>query len=582
VGSQWTTHATSVAYLEVGVWPDREVYQPGDEIILSLYVSTYVDDAILTVRGPSGSFSDRIYVTGESYLTYKVGTAEDKDIGTWHVIFEACYYVVIYDYEDHEDHHDGGYYMPYCDSATARFDIVPGPAPDLVMNVTNDKSTVPVGDTVNVNVKLKNVGDGDALNIMVSHSSDAFELVPGGLRPGSLNASDCESLAPDESCEVNNFNFKAVGPTGEGNITFTASYVDEKGKQYDRVVTINLNITVGFQFVISNLYETDSFNDYFTKLHESPYPFQNEFEVTLLGAEDIDSVHLIISGLAEDKILLENIGGTKYRGKIMPIDKLSESNMKDLDWLILSEMAKYKGVELPAPNWDWKQPNIPLVRVEEIVAVLKDGTEIRKEIRRPLPTISDVLQVNLPRWTQSGTIIVAMSQEVKPPADILVTNPEGLKVGANYEEKKFTSLINEVIGSLYSGRDTGLQVVRMPASPGEYRIKANGKNSGVLDLMILSLSGDQGHVRLRRSINIDEGQSLEFKTTISEDGKIEEVEDVGLFSWFKLDQFWPILIIPIVLIVVIFLIMRMRGRTRKTVSMPQEVPPPTMPEEIPG
>jgi hypothetical protein len=377
------------------------------------------------------------------------------------------------------------------------------------------------------------------------------------------------------------YRFNAVGPVGEGNITFTVSYTDEKGKSYERIGTITLNITVGFQFTISNLFETESFNDYFTRLHESPYPFQNEFEVTLLGAEEIDSVHLIISGLAEDKVQLENVGGTKYRAKIIPSDKFSESNMKDLNWLILSEMAKYRGVELPTPNWEWKQPTIPIVRVEEIVAVLKDGTEIRKEVRRPLPTIRDVLQINLPRWTESGTIIVAMSQEEKPPADLLVTNPEGLQVGANYEEKKFTSLINEVFGSLYSGRDTGLQLVRLPASPGEYRIKANGKTSGVMDLMVLSLSGDHGNVRLRRSINIDEGQSLEFKTSISEDGVIEEVEDVGLFSWFKLEQFWPILIIPIVVIIVIFLIMRMRGKTRKPEGIPHKVPPPTVPEEIP-
>ncbi|WP_455368861.1 hypothetical protein [[Eubacterium] cellulosolvens] len=580
MGGQWAAHATSVAYLEVRVAPDRQVYQVGEDIFLALWVSTSVDEAYLSVRGPSGSFSDRIYVTGESYLTYKVGTAEEQDIGTWHVTFEACFYIPVYDYDGEDHHGDGVYYMPYCDADYASFDIVPGPAPDLVMTLTPDKSTVPVGDPLNVDVNLKNEGDGDALNIQVSHSSESFELAPGGLRPGSLNVSSCESLAPGESCELN-FNFKAVGPTGEGNITFTASYVDEKGKQYDRVETMTLNITIGFQFVISNLYETESFNDYFTKLHESPYPFQNEFEVTLLGAEEIDSVHLIMSGLAEDKILLENIGGTKYRAKIMPPDRFSESNMKDLDWLILSEMAKYKGVELPAPNWEWKQPTIPIVRVEEMVVVLKDGTEIRKEVRRQLPNIKDILQVNLPRWTESGTIIVAMSKEEKPPADIMVTNPEGLKVGANYEEKKFTNLLNEVIGSLYSGRDTGLQLVRLPASPGEYRIKANGKNSGVLDLMILSLSGDQGNVRLRRSINIDEGQSLEFKTTISEEGMVEEVEDVGLFSWFKLEQFWPILIIPIVVIVLIFLIMRMRSKTLRVRRMPQKVPPPTMPEEIP-
>ncbi len=62
---------------------------------------------------------------------------------------------------------------------------------------------------------------------------------------------------------------------------------------------------------------------------------------------------------------------------------------------------------------------------------------------------------------------------------------------------------------------------------------------------------------------------------------VEEVEDVGLFSWFKLDQFWPILIIPIIVIVVIFLVLRMRGRTPKT-QVQHKAPPPTMPEEIDG
>jgi len=256
--------------------------------------------------------------------------------------------------------------------------------------------------------------------------------------------------------------------------------------------------------------------------------------------------------------------------------------MKDLTWMMIMDMARYKGVDLPAPSWAWRQPQLPVVRVEEIVAVLKDGTEIRKEVRRTLPTVNDILQVNLPRWTQSGTVIVAMSEEEKPPVDLLVTNPEGLKVGANYEEKKFTNLINEVVGSLYSGRDTGLQVIRMPMAPGEYRVKANGKSSGLMDLMILSLSGEQGNVRLRRSINIDEGQSLEFKTSISEDGMIDEVEDVGLFSWFKLDRFWPILIIiPVGVIIVIF-VLRKRGKAPKAARIPHKVPPPTIPEEIPG
>lgn len=579
-----SAHATSVAYLEVRVAPDRQVYQVGEEIFLALYVSTGVDEAYLTGTGPSGTFSDRLYITSESYLTYKVGIAEEKDVGTWRIKFEACFYIPVYDY-DGEDHHNGHgeTWIPYCDADYTSFDIVPGPSPDLVMTLTPNKSTIPVGDTLKVDLNLKNQGDGTALDIKIDHTSEAFHLVSGGLRPRTSDSTpdvDCESLTPGASCDTKTFTFDAAGPVGEGNITFTVSYSDEKGKQYERVETITLNITVGFQFTISNLFETESFNDYYSKLLESKYPFQNEVEVNLLGAEEIDSVHLIITGLAEDKISLENIGGTRYRAKFIPPNRFSESEMKDLTWMIIMDMARYKGVDLPAPSWVWRQPQLPVVRVEEIVAVLKDGTEIRKEVRRTLPTVTDILQMNLPRWTESGTIIVAMSEEDKPPVDLLVTNPEGLKVGANYEEKKFTSLINQVVGSLYSGRDTGLQVVRLPMAPGEYRVKATGKGSGVMDLMILSLSGQQGNVRLRRSINIDEGQSLEFKTSISEDGMIDEVEDVGLFSWFKLDQFWPILIIPIIVIIVIFLVMKMRGRT-KTTRIPHKVPPPSMPEEIP-
>jgi len=302
---------TSVAYLEVRVAPDRQVYQVGEEIFLALYVSTGVDEAYLRGEGPSGTFSDRLYITSESYLTYKVGIAEEKDVGTWHVAFEACFYIPVYDYDGEDHHGDSVYYMPYCDADYASFDIVPGPSPDLVMKLTPDKSTIPVGDTLKVDLNLKNQGDGTAFDIQIDHTSEAFHLVLGGLRPRTSESTpdvDCESLAPGASCDTKIFTFNAAGPVGEGNITFTVSYTDEKGKQYERVETLNLNITVGFQFAISNLYETESFNDYYSKLLESPYPFQNEVEVTLLGAEEIDSVHLIMTGLAEDKIPLENIG----------------------------------------------------------------------------------------------------------------------------------------------------------------------------------------------------------------------------------------------------------------------------------
>ena len=99
-----SARATSVAYLEVRVAPDKQVYQVGEEIFLALYVSTGVDEAYLTGTGPSGTFSDRLYITSESYLTYKVGIAEEKDVGTWRVKFEACFYIPVYDY-DGEDHH---------------------------------------------------------------------------------------------------------------------------------------------------------------------------------------------------------------------------------------------------------------------------------------------------------------------------------------------------------------------------------------------------------------------------------------------------------------------------------------------
>ena len=560
---------TTMQYLKVGVYPAKGVFRVGEDIYLELYVSTGVDEAYLMLRGPGGTISDKIdpeILKGEVYITYKVGVAEERDIGRWTVTFQACYYVI--EYYDHN-----AYMIPYCASDTATFEVVPGPAPDLNLTVTPNKSTLPVGEVLRVEVSLTNQGDADAYDVQLSYASEAFELTTGHASRG------CKSLAPGQSCPVGAYNLKALGPTGMANITFSASYTDEKGKGYQRMAEVTINITVGFSFQMSNLYETEVFADYYSKLLESPYPFHDVVEVTVLGGGEVDSVYLRISGLTEDKIQLENAGGRRFRKDIVSESRFSPEEIRDLTWLVVREMAKYKGLELPPPNWDWKQPSIPTISLEEIVAVFKDTTEVRKKVGRTLPTITEILEANLPEWTKSGAFILAVSKDTKSPVDLLVTNPDGLKVGAAYEGNKFSALIKEVAGSLYSGRDSSPQLIHIPLSSGEYRIRAHGKSASVWDLLMISMTETRGSFQIRKAIHVDEGESLEFKTSISEVGTVEEFVELGPFSWLQMEQIWPAVVVPVLIIVVVaVLLTRRRGR-----APPAKIvrPPPTMPEEVP-
>ena len=103
-----TIIGVEAAPFEVRVHPG-DVYQVGEDIDLDLYVSRAIDEGYLTFTGPY-TISDKIEsLPAGTYVYYVLKVAEQKDVGTWEVTFQGCYY------ESGEKH---------CASASATFEVV--------------------------------------------------------------------------------------------------------------------------------------------------------------------------------------------------------------------------------------------------------------------------------------------------------------------------------------------------------------------------------------------------------------------------------------------------------------------------
>lgn len=139
---------------------------------------------------------------------------------------------------------------------------------------------------------------------------------------------------------------------------------------------------------------------------------------------------------------------------------------------------------------------------------------------------ADLQYVNNPTLAYSEVSLVTAILKifVESPVNILVTAPDGLRVG--YDSVTQT-VVNEIEGATYSGPGTEPQVVDIPSPlPGVYDIDVVGTDSGVYTITIWSMAED-GFVA---GIETDGGETVEgdvdhYSASISETGEIE------VFSW---------------------------------------------------
>ncbi|MCW3975477.1 MAG: hypothetical protein NWE86_04470, partial [Candidatus Bathyarchaeota archaeon] len=551
--------------LEVGVYLAKEVFQVGEEVDLSLYVSRGVYESYLKLTGPRTMTDNIGSFESETYISYTLGVAERGDVGTWKITFTGCY------------SHNG---QERCDSDAKTFRIVTKLEelpPEIFIIAKPDKTSVSVDERLQLSVNLKNEGNGKAININTEISSDNFELISGS------KSWDLDSLAPGGTSQVKTFSFKTKGPMGDGKITITTTYSDELGKQYQKTEVVTIKITQAIVFQLTNFYDADKFTDYLSRFMESPYPVYNVIEITVPNGGKINNAYLEVSGLEVDRIELNDIGGGRYQAEIKPFERFSSEDIRDMTWSMMRNIAGTNNLELPQPNWNWRDPSggWPAIQLDSIYVSFEDGTEVRRRVDSTIPTLMDALQSNAQNWGE-GTFIVALS-EGKPPADIFVRNPSGLSIGTNIDESGNPTLVSAIPGSFYSGRDSNPQFIFTPSSSGETLIKTFGKKDGSMDLLIFNLMGSHGSTEIRRSIQIKKGGISEYTSIISEEGVVESLEPKAAFPWLQLDKTWPIFVaIPVVFgLITIFVIKRRRAQPRY-IGPTEDAPPQTIPEEIPG
>ncbi len=255
-----------------------------------------------------------------------------------------------------------------------------------------------------------------------------------------------------------------------GKYSASLTVRDSSGRSASDSTTITVS-RPQTQYTISwtNVYDVDDIVEYLNLLNPVWKQSTNVDVRVDIRASDLRDVELRVSnGVVQFKQRF----GNEFRMKVLSQRVLSSETLRDL--LIFTFCKFADALTLKIAGFLCKLKDTigdalealgrERVVAEEFVIFYVDGSSERFPLNEILPNIHDAIIKKPQAWANSALIKLA-ALFLGSPADLLYTDSQGRRVGALYENGKYSKDVVEIQGAYYSGHGSKPQIALVPRDP---------------------------------------------------------------------------------------------------------------------